>query len=215
MSLPTLALKLILPKIYPLTDARLSTLSLSEQVEQMLIGGALLIQLRDKHLSGRELFDEAKRSVKLCREYGAKLIVNDRVDIALAAGADGIHLGQDDLSPKGARKLLGEKAIIGLSTHSVEQALDALNEPINYIAIGPIFATSSKTETSPVVGREGVKAVREAIADFPLVAIGGINTENLQDVLFAGADSVALISAVCSKDQAISSLMSEIIAKAK
>ncbi len=178
----------------------------------MLIGGARLIQLRDKFLSGKELYDEAKRSVELCREYSANLIVNDRADIALAAGVDGVHLGQDDLSPKDARTILGNNAIIGLSTHSVEQALKALNEPIDYIAIGPIFATSSKIDTSPVVGIEGLCSVRNAIGDFPLVAIGGIKAGNLNDVLSAGADSAALISALFSNDRSISTIVGELIA---
>lgn len=177
----------------------------------MLVGGARLIQLRGKGLSGKELFDEAKRSVDLCREHKAILIVNDRLDIALAAKADGVHLGQEDVSPQDARMVLGEKAIIGLSTHSVEQALRALNEPIDYIAIGPIFTTKSKTDTSPVVGLKGISEVRSAIGEIPLVAIGGINTANLNDVLSAGADSVAVISAVFSENRTISSYVREII----
>lgn len=177
----------------------------------MLIGGARIIQLRDKDLSGKELFDEARRSVELCREYAAKLILNDRVDIALAAKADGVHLGQDDLSPIDARKILGEKAIIGLSTHSVEQALNALKEPVNYIAIGPIFATRSKSDTSPVVGPEGISSVRFAIGQFPLVAIGGINTGNIRDVMSSGADSAALISAVFSNERSIGTMISELM----
>jgi thiamine-phosphate pyrophosphorylase len=127
-----------------------------------------------------------------------QLIINDRVDLALAVGAHGVHLGQDDMPPDAARRLLGPNAIIGYSTHNIEQAIAAIKLPIDYLAIGPIFATTTKSDTAPVLGLEGSRAVREAIGRFPLVAIGGITHANAREVIQAGADSVAVISALLS-----------------
>jgi thiamine-phosphate pyrophosphorylase len=125
-----------------------------------------------------------------------KLIINDRADVALAIGAHGVHLGQDDLPPEAARKLLGAAAILGYSTHNVDQALEAVKLPIDYLAIGPIFPTTSKPDAFPVIGLKGLRAVRRAIGDFPLVAIGGITHANARDAIEAGADSVAVIGAL-------------------
>ena len=185
-----------LPRVYPLTDVRLSGLSHAEQVQLLSQGGASLIQLREKQMPALEFYEEAKAALAIAD--GVKLIVNDRVDIALAAGAHGVHLGQDDIPPDAARRLLGPEAIIGYSTHTVEQASAALNLPIDYIAIGPIFQTATKTDTSPVLGLEGLRAVRQAIGKFPLVAIGGITRANASEVIRAGADSIAVISALLS-----------------
>lgn len=188
-----------LPKLYPITDRRLSGLSHVEQVARLIDGGATLIQLRDKHLSPREFYCEAEEALKLARARGVRLVINDRADIALALGADGVHLGQDDMPPAAARALLGKDAIIGFSTHSVEQVIEAGRAPVTYVAIGPVFATSSKERPDPVVGLEGVRRVRDALGrTMPLVAIGGITRENARSVLDAGADSVAVISAVLS-----------------
>jgi len=183
-----------LPPIYPITDIVLSGLSHAEQVEQLAAGGADLIQLRDKESSPREFYEQAVAAVAAARRLHVRLVINDRVDIALAAGADGVHLGQDDLSPAEARKLLGNNSIIGFSTHSIEQAKRAVELPVDYIAIGPIFATRTKKNAEPAVGIEGLKAVRQAIDPMPLVAIGGINAENIAEVLQNGADSAAVIS---------------------
>jgi thiamine-phosphate pyrophosphorylase len=184
------------PKLYPITDRLLSGLSHAEQVVRLSEGGATLIQLREKHLSPREFYAEAEEALKAAGARGVRLIINDRADIALALGAAGVHLGQNDMPPAAARALLGEEAIIGFSTHSVEQAIAALSLPVDYIAIGPVFNTSSKTNPDPVVGLEGVRAVRELVGRLSLVAIGGITRENARSVLNAGADSVALISAL-------------------
>src|SRR4030095_78551 len=189
---------MLLPKIYPITDTNLSGISHLEQVNELLAGGAQLIQIRDKTLASRELFAAVEACQKICQALGASLIVNNRVDIAMALSADGVHLGQDDLPPVEARKLLSPKAIIGFSTHSVEQAIEAVNLPVDYIAAGPIFRTQSKTDPAPVIGLDGLDRIREAIGDFPLVAIGGINLDNCRDVLSAGADSVAMVSALVS-----------------
>jgi len=138
-------------------------------------------------------------------------MINDRVDVAIAVGAHGVHLGQDDLPPEAARKLLGETAIVGYSTHNVDQALEAVKLPIDYLAIGPIFPTTSKTDTFPVLGLEGLRAVRKAIGDFPLVAIGGITHANARDAVEAGADSVAVISALLSYPNRISEMTRHLI----
>ncbi|MGB9180580.1 MAG: thiamine phosphate synthase [Pyrinomonadaceae bacterium] len=188
-----------LQKVYPITDACLSGLSHAEQVARLSGGGALFIQLREKHLSPREFYGEAEEALRVARERGVRVIVNDRVDIALALGADGVHLGQDDLATEAARRVLGEEAIVGFSTHNIEQALEAASLPVDYIAIGPVFATSSKENPDRVVGLDGLRRVREAIKDLPLVAIGGITRENAHEVIAAGADSVAVISALLAE----------------
>jgi thiamine-phosphate pyrophosphorylase len=185
---------MFLPKIYPITDVRLAKLSHVEQVEKLVEGGAEIIQLREKYASPREFYESAKNALDVARRHNVKIIINDRVDIAQALGADGVHLGQDDLPPEYVRKILGEKAVIGFSTHNIEQAILAIKLPVNYLAIGPVFATKTKENPDDVVGIEGVEKVREAIGDFPLIAIGGINSENFRDALNAGADSVAIIS---------------------
>ena len=191
-----------LPRVYPITDVELSGLSHAEQVRLLSLGGASLIQLREKRMPPREFYEHAKAA----QQPGVRLIINDRVDVALAAGAAGVHLGQDDLSPEAARKLLGPPAIIGYSTHNVEQAINAIQQPIDYLAVGPIFSTTTKTDTAPVLGLKGLRAVRDAIGDFPLVAIGGITHANARDVVEAGADSVAVISALLSSPDRITAL---------
>ena len=185
-----------LPRVYPLTDRQLSGLSHAEQVRLLSLGGATLVQLREKLMSPREFYEQAKAAVTVAEQCGVRLIINDRVDVALAVGASGVHLGQDDMPPEAARKLLGPEAIIGYSTHNVEQAIEASKLPIDYLAIGPIFTTATKSDTAPVLGFEGLRAVRQAIGDFPLVAIGGITSTNAPEVIEAGADSVAVISAL-------------------
>src|SRR5262245_61033014 len=147
----------ILPRVYALTDVRLSGLSHAEQVELLSDGGATLIQLREKEMPAREFYEQARAAVAVAVRRGVRLIVNDRVDVALAVGADGVHLGQDDMPPEAARALLGPEAVIGYSTHNIEQAIAAIKLPIDYLAIGPIFATTTKTDTAPVLGLEGLR----------------------------------------------------------
>ena len=182
---------------------QLSGLSLVQQVRLLSLGGASLIQLREKHKPAREFYEQAKAAVAVTAQWGVQLLINDRVDIALAVGAHGVHLGQDDMPPDAARKLLGPDAIIGYSTHNIEQAVAATKLPIDYLAVGPIFATTTKSDTAPVVGLDGLRAVRQEIGPFPLVAIGGITRENAREVIQAGADSVAVISALLSDSTAI------------
>ena len=201
----------ILPKIYPITDAQISGITHAEQVRRMADGGARLIQLREKDRPLGDWFTDALQAVKIAHEFGIKIVVNDRVDLALAIGADGVHLGQDDLPPDAARRLLGNNAIIGYSTHNLEQAGAAMRLPIDYIAFGPIFTTSTKKNPYPIVGLDLLQRVRLETGDFPLVAIGGIKAENLLQVLDAGADSAAMIGAVISEPAEITARMQHLM----
>jgi thiamine-phosphate pyrophosphorylase len=193
-----------LPPLYPLTDVSICELSHAEQVRRLAAGGASLIQLREKRLSTKDFFAEAEAALKVARELDVRLIINDRVDIALAVKADGVHLGQDDLSPESARSLLGPQAIIGFSTHNLDQVKQAAKLPVDYLAIGPIFPTDTKSDTSPVVGLATIREVRQISGGKPLVAIGGINPANAPQVLEAGADSVAVVSCLLSDPNTIS-----------
>ncbi|HEY0379011.1 MAG TPA: thiamine phosphate synthase [Pyrinomonadaceae bacterium] len=205
-------MRINLPKIYPITDRRLSGLSHAEQVRRLAAGGATFVQVREKHLSPRAFYREAEDALRVARESGMRLVVNDRADIALALGADGVHLGQDDLPPAAARQLLGERAVIGFSTHNEEQAREAIELPVDYIAIGPIFETSSKEHPDPVVGLEGLRRVRRIVGQIPLVAIGGVRAENAREVLTAGADAVAVISLLLHEPEEIERRAREISA---
>lgn len=205
-------MQISLPKLYPITDARLSGLSHAEQVRRLSAGGATLIQLREKHRSPREFYKEAEEALRVARSCGVRLIINDRVDLAHALAADGVHLGQNDLPPAQARELLGEHAIIGFSTHNVEQAKEATHLPVDYIAIGPIFETTSKDNPDPVIGLDGLRRIRQIVGEIPLVAIGGIGRENIREVLEAGADAVAVISLLLSNPSGIEDRAREILA---
>jgi thiamine-phosphate pyrophosphorylase len=139
----------------------------------------------------------------MTRSAGVNLIINDRVDIALALRADGVHLGQEDMPADAARRILGDNAVIGFSTHNLEQVYEALRLPIDYLAFGPIFPTTSKQNPDPVAGLNQLRIVCEVARPLPVVAIGGITTTNAQDVLNAGADAVAVISALLANPRLI------------
>lgn len=198
-------------KIYPITDIEISGLSHAEQVARMIAGGAMLIQLRDKHSSPREFFTDAKAALAVARSRGVQVIINDRVDLALALRADGVHLGQSDIPPKAARSLLGDTAVIGFSVHSVEQAKAAAQMPVDYLGIGPVFHTSTKENPDPVIGVDGLRRTREVAGDLPLVAIGGITANCISKVLDAGADAVALISALLQNPSQITARVKDLI----
>lgn len=164
-----------------------------EVCDILLAAGVRLIQYRDKRATSRTLCEHCMELARRTRAAGARFIVNDRADIALASGADGVHVGQDDLPLELARKVMGAGKWVGYSTHSLEQIALANQTSADYIAYGPVFSTSSKENPDPVVGIEGLRRARAATSK-PLVAIGGITLANVPEVLAAGADSVAVIS---------------------
>jgi thiamine-phosphate pyrophosphorylase len=183
-----------LPALYPILDTELLEkrgVPIEIAAEAMLAGGARILQLRHKGHFTRSIFEQAERVGELCRNRRALWIVDDRADMAKLLGA-GLHLGQEDLPPTLAREVVGRGAIIGFSTHNEAQLRSAREEPVDYVALGPIFATGSKRNPDPVVGVEGLRYCR-ALNDRPLVAIGGITRDNALSVLAAGADSLAVI----------------------
>lgn len=180
-------------RLYPVTDRYLSGLSLAEQVTMLSDGGATLIQLREKTDPPAKFYADARMALDIARARGVKLIINDRVDIALALRADGVHLGQEDLPPDAARRILGPDALIGISTHNLEQVKLAALMPVDYVAIGPIFPTATKKSENPPVGVEELRLVRQTLGPIPLVAIGGITARNIGLVLEAGAHAAAVI----------------------
>jgi thiamine-phosphate pyrophosphorylase len=184
---------LTLPLLYPITDTRLSGRSHAAQVERLASAGATFIQLRDKTARPDDFYKAALEAMAVARRLGVRVIINDRLDIALAVKADGVHLGQDDLPPEAARRVVGPDFIIGYSTHSLEQALGADSAPVDYVAVGPVFQTSTKENPDPVIGLGGVRAIKDKVSK-PLVAIGGITLDSSRQVLEAGADSLAIIS---------------------
>jgi len=169
---------------------------LPELLEAVLAGGGRLVQLREKEMPLSELLPLTQRLVRRCREVGATLIVNDRADLALAAGAHGLHVGQDDLPAPHARALLAPGMPLGVSTHDPEQARQAVRDGADYVAVGSIFPTTTKPGFQ-LVGPDLIRRVRPEVP-VPLVGIGGITEENASAVLAAGADSVAVISALCA-----------------
>lgn len=178
--------------LYPIIDLAVLRRPLEPVLAGLAGAGVQWVQMRGKDLSSGDLFRECRRLVALARPLGLKVIVNDRADLALVSGADGVHVGQEDLPAAAARRILGEQAIIGLSTHGLEQARQAQESPVDYVAIGPVFPTRTKENPDPVVDRQELQAIRAQVAK-PLVAIGGITLENVRPLFEAGADSVAVI----------------------
>jgi thiamine-phosphate pyrophosphorylase len=196
-----------LPRVYPILDSESLEkrgISLPAAAAALLDGGAGILQIRHKSHWTRDFFEDARQVARLCREAGADLIVNDRADFAMLLQA-GLHLGQDDLSPRDARRLVGPDTAIGYSSHNVAQLCAAGGEPVDYVALGPIFATGSKRNPDPVVGVAEVQRCR-SLLEKPLVAIGGITLENALEVLRAGADSVAVIAGLLPEPATAQSL---------
>jgi len=191
-----------LPRLYAIVDVSCfapplrTTAAIVDYARDLAAGGATLIQYRNKVGTTRETLAHA-REIRRVLGDGVTLIMNDRADICIAAGFDGVHVGQEDLSPEGARKVVGPDRILGVSTHNLEQLQEADAGPADYIAFGPVFATSSKRNPDPVVGLDGLRAARAATKK-PLVAIGGITRANARLVIEAGADSVAVIAELLS-----------------
>jgi thiamine-phosphate pyrophosphorylase len=184
-----------LPRVYPILDTESLDrrgIALAAAAAAWLEGGAGILQIRHKAHWSRELFAACQEVARLCREAGATLIINDRADFAALLNA-GLHLGQDDLPPRDARKVLGSDAIVGLSSHGAAQLSAAAAEPVDYVALGPIFSTASKRRPDPMVGLDEIRRSR-GLTEKPLVAIGGISLANARDAWSAGADSVAVIA---------------------
>ena len=182
-----------IPRFYAILDAeQAGDRPLVVLCDLLLAAGVRLIQYRDKKASSRELFETSRQIAERVRSAGGIFIVNDRADVAQAAGADGVHVGQQDLPVELARRALVAGKYVGYSTHHLEQVVEADRSSADYIAFGPIFPTESKTRPDPVVGLEGLREARRATRQ-PLVAIGGITLGNVRDVMDAGADSVAVI----------------------
>lgn len=183
-----------IPRFYAILDAeQAGERSPVVLCEALLGAGVRLIQYRDKKASSRELFETSRELAGRVRRAGGIFIVNDRADVARVAGADGVHLGQEDLPVELARRVLEAGKYVGFSTHRLEQVVEAEQSSADYIAFGPIFSTQSKARPDPVVGLEGLRAARRATRK-ALVAIGGITLEKTREVLDAGADSVAVIA---------------------
>ncbi len=185
-----------LPPIYPITDKRLARKATHfEIVRELMRGGATLIQVRDKETPLGEFLSDLRRCTELAARFAVRIIVNDRCDLALLSRASGVHLGQEDLPPRSARIVLGSEAILGFSTHSLAQVRKGTGLPVQYLGFGPIFATGSKPDHSPVVG---LALLQDAcrLSTKPVVAIGGIGLEHIRPILEAGAASAAVISSV-------------------
>ena len=185
-----------LKTFYPILDTETAArrgIGPVDAAARILEAGAGILQLRHKGVFSREVFQQAREIAALCREEGALFVMNDRADIARLLGAAGLHLGQDDLSPSDARRVVGDDMFVGFSTHNEGQLRAAASEPADYLALGPIFGTSSKLNPDPIVGLEELRRLRP-MTHRQVVAIGGITRANARSVLEAGADSVAVIS---------------------
>ncbi len=186
--------------LYPLLDASIllganRSARLERLCGELTSAGVTLVQYRNKTGSEREMLDDAAIMRAALPQRRCTLVMNDRADLVVLAGFDGVHVGQEDLSPQGARTVVGSGRIVGISCHNAEQLQRASQAPVDYVAIGPIFATGSKMNPDPVVGLEGIRMAR-GLTTLPLVAIGGITPENCRQVWDAGADSIAVISSL-------------------
>lgn len=188
-------------RLYLVTDrASLRGRTLADVVLQAVHGGVSCVQLREKHLDSRDFHAQAVALMALLRPFGVPLVINDRLDIALACGAQGLHLGQSDLPVHTARALLPPSVFIGWSVETPEHVVQSAQLPVDYLGVSPVFATPTKTDTAAPWGLEGLSELRARTA-LPLVAIGGIHLHNAAQVLAAGADSLAVVSAICSADE--------------
>jgi thiamine-phosphate pyrophosphorylase len=187
-------------RLYLVTDQpSLKGRTLIDVVQSAVQGGVTCVQLREKHASSRDFYAQAVALMDLLTPLNIPLIINDRLDIALACGASGVHLGQSDLPVPAARKLLPPEVFIGWSVETMEQVALSAMLPVDYLGISPVFATPTKTDTATPWGLEGLQRIR-ALTPLPLVAIGGIHLGNAAEVMQAGADSLAVVSAICSAD---------------
>jgi thiamine-phosphate pyrophosphorylase len=187
-------------RLYLVTDQpSLRGRTLTDVVQSAVQGGVTCVQLREKHANSRDFYAQAVALMDLLRPLNVPLIINDRIDIALACGAQGVHLGQSDMPVLAARKLLPPEVFIGWSVEALEEVAQSATLPVDYLGVSPVFATQTKTDTATPWGLEGLQRLRE-ITPLPLVAIGGIHLGNATQVMQAGADSLAVVSAICSAD---------------
>jgi thiamine-phosphate pyrophosphorylase len=184
---------LVLPRLYAILDSALLTIPAQQCAQELAEAGVSLLQYRNKVASARELLKTSRDLAAQLVPLGVSLVVNDRPDVAVLAGATGVHVGQDDLPGDQARLVVGSGMWVGISTHNLEQFQQAAVTSADYLAVGPVFATGSKANPDPVIGTEFIRRVRP-LTDRPIVAIGGITLENAASVIDAGADSVAVIS---------------------
>jgi thiamine-phosphate pyrophosphorylase len=192
--------RLVLPRLYVILDAGLLTVPEAQCAQELADAGVRLLQYRNKRASARELFESSKKLVSLLARLKVSVVVNDRPDVAGLAGADGVHVGQEDLDVEKARLVVGTERLVGVSTHSLEQFQRAAASSADYIAVGPIFPTGTKSNPDPVVGTEFIRKVRP-LTDKPIVAIGGITLEGAAGIIESGADSVAVISDILGAPQ--------------
>jgi thiamine-phosphate pyrophosphorylase len=187
-------------RLYALLDPAVAGGRSLAALAASIVESATLVQLRDKHGSTRKMIEEARELRTVLEPRNIPLLINDRVDVALAAEADGVHIGQDDMAPKDARLLLGRRAIIGLSVKTVSQAKAAPLDLLDYVAVGGVYGTTSKDNTAAPIGIAGLRAIVEAVRardrNYPICAIAGINAANTPDVIAAGVDGIAVISAL-------------------
>lgn len=188
-------MRLVLPRLYVILDASLITSCKRDCALGLVEAGVRLLQYRNKSAPSRKYLDTSRELAETLRPHGVSLIVNDRPDVAFLAGANGVHVGQDDLEVDQARRVLGGDKLVGVSTHNFVQFERAAKSSADYIAVGPVFGTSSKANPDPVVGLDFVRKVR-ALTEKPIVAIGGITLGRAAAVIEAGADSVAVISGI-------------------
>ncbi len=182
-------------RLYAVTDRSwVGIQTLLEQIESSLLGGTTLVQLREKDLSDDEFIQEAKSVKRLCEHFGVPLLINDNVNVALRSGADGVHLGQDDLPLQEARKMLGPNKIIGISTHTVEEAMEAERGGADYVGVGSVFATQTKLDAN-VLSIDYIREICQAV-NIPVVAIGGIKEENMDVLRNTGVAGIAVVSAI-------------------
>jgi thiamine-phosphate pyrophosphorylase len=188
-------MRLVLPRLYVILDSALLTIPVQDCAQELADAGVRLLQYRAKKASARGLLNSSQKLASQLVPAGISFVVNDRPDVAVLAGATGVHVGQDDLEVEQARSLVGKDNWVGVSTHNLEQFRAAAATSADYIAVGPVFATSSKASPDVVVGSEFVRRVRD-LSEKPIVAIGGITLDNAASVIAAGADCVAVISDV-------------------
>jgi thiamine-phosphate pyrophosphorylase len=186
-------MRLVLPRLYVILDAALLTTPETDCAQRLAHAGVRLLQYRNKSAPARELFERCNKLANLLLPQGVSFVVNDRADVAALAGASGVHVGQEDLGVEEVRQVVGAEKLVGASTHNLEQFQRAAGSSADYIAVGPIFATDTKSNPDPVIGTAFIRKIRP-LTDKPIVAIGGITLERASEIIEAGADCVAVIS---------------------